>query len=357
MAFLLDRYLARLFVGRFAALLIGFSVLIVLLDLLANANKVLETEAGDGFALFRYAALRLPGIASDTMTFAVLLAALLTLGGLARHQELVALRSIGVSQFKLFAMLLPAAIVVAVPQFILNDQIVPRSLHELRAWGVAGYGENSGGDENPVTWVREGSDVIRVSYVNVGDETLSGVTIFRRNPEGNLIERISAGSAHFVDGAWMLYDVQRFMVADGQTQNVEVMPWDGQIQPALFASLSAHPRELTWLEMKQFADDRDLGNRPRYYYQTWLHKKIASPVASILMILIAVPLAQRFSREGTLAPMFVTGVAIGFLYFVLDGWSFTTGEAGLLPPIVAAWTPNLILTIIAGTIAFHFERH
>jgi lipopolysaccharide export system permease protein len=109
--------------------------------------------------------------------------------------------------------------------------------------------------------------------------------------------------------------------------------------------------------MKRFVDDKSLGNRPQYFYETWLHKKIAGPVGSILMILLAVPLAQRFHREGTLAPMFVIGVAIGFLYFVLDGWSFTTGEAGLLPPVVAAWVPNMIMAVVTGTIAFQFERH
>lgn len=357
MSFLLDRYLARLFVGRFLALLVGLSVLIVLLDLLASADKVLETESGDGLALLRYAALRMPEIMSDTMTFAVLLGALLTLGALSRHHELVALRSVGVSQFRLFAMLLPASLVVAVPQFLLDDQVVPRTLHELRAWGVGEYGADADNDENPVTWVREGSDVIRVGYVHIGEEKLTGVTIFRRDNEGNMVERISADSARFVDGSWTLKGAQRFVVADGQTEIAEVMPWSGQIQPSLFASLSAPPRELSWLEMKRFVDDHDLGNRPQYYYQTWLHKKLAGPVASILMILIAVPLAQRFQREGTLAPMFVIGVAIGFLYFVLNGWSFTTGEVGLVPPVIAAWTPNLIMAIVAGAIAFQFERH
>jgi lipopolysaccharide export system permease protein len=88
-----------------------------------------------------------------------------------------------------------------------------------------------------------------------------------------------------------------------------------------------------------------------------LYKKITGPVSSILMILIAVPLAQRFHREGALAPMFIIGVAIGFLYFVLEGWSFTTGEVGLLPPVVAAWVPNIIMVAVAGMIAFQFERH
>jgi len=356
--FLLDRYLARMFVGRFVMLLVGLSVLIVFLDLLANADSVLEAEAGDGSALFRYTGLRLPGIMSDTATFAALLAALMTLGALTRHQELVALRSVGVSQFKLFAMMLPASLVVVGSQFYLDDQLVPSTIYQLRAWGVADYGEKQEkGEDAPVTWVREGSDVVRVGYVQVGEERLSGVTIFRRDRQGNMIEQIAADSARFVAGKWTLYGVERFVIAEGETTHSESLPWDGQIPPSMFASLSAHPRELTWRELKRFVDDPSLGNRPKYYYQTWLHKKLAGPLGSIVMILIAIPLAQRFHRDGSSAPMFIIGVAIGFLYFVLDGWSFTAGEAGLVPPLIAAWTPNLIMAIVAGTIAFQFERH
>ena len=208
-----------------------------------------------------------------------------------------------------------------------------------------------------MTWVRESSEIIRVNYVHVDEEKLTGIAIFRRNGEGNLVERILADTAQYSDGGWTLHGVRRFVLADGLTETSDKLFWGSRIPPSMFASLSAHPRELTWSEMKRFVKKKSLGNRPRYYYQTWLHKKIAGPVGSIIMILIAVPLAQRFHREGTLAPMFVTGVAIGFLYFVLDGWSFTTGEAGLVPPLIAAWTPNIIMAIVASAIALQFERH
>ena len=357
MAFLLDRYLARMFISRFLALLSGLSVLIMFLDLLANADKVLESGGESVTTLLRYAVLRLPEIMSSTTTFAVLLAALLTLGALVRHHELVALRSVGVSQFKLFSMLLPASLLVAVPQFLLDDQVVPRSIHELRVWGVGDYGQDAEGEETSVTWAREGSDIIRVRYVHVGEEILTGVAIFRRSNEGNIVERILADSARYSGEAWTLYGARRFIVADGAIEVSDTLPWEGRIPPSMFASLSAHPRELTWSEMKRFVDDKSLGNRPQYFYETWLYKKITGPVSSILMILIAVPLAQRFHREGALAPMFIIGVAIGFLYFVLEGWSFTTGEVGLLPPVVAAWVPNIIMVAVAGMIAFQFERH
>ena len=356
--FLLDRYMARLFIGRFLALLVGLSALIVLLDLLANADQVLETEAGDGTALFRYTALRLPQIMSDTVIFAVLLAALMTLGALARHHELVALKSVGMSQFQLLAMLLPASLVIVVAHFFLLDQLVPNSIYQLRSWGVGDYGEQSDNDqESSVTWIREGSDIVRVGFVHVGEESLTGVTIFRRNNRGNVIEQITADSARYRNGKWTLYEVERFMVAEGETTYSDHLFWGSQIPPSMFASLSAHPRELSWRELTRFVDDQSLGNRPQYFYQTWLHKKLAGPLGSIIMIIIAIPLAQRFRRDSSSAPMFIIGVAIGFMYFVLDGWSFTTGEAGLLPPLIAAWAPNLIMTIIAGSIAFQFERH
>ena len=135
---LFARYVTRLFAVRFALLLAGLTALVVLLDLMAHGGAVVAGE-GAG-ALWRYAGLRLPLIVSRLLPFTVLIAALLTLAGMARHRELIVLIGAGVSQFGLMLAFLPALAAIAAVHFWLDDRVAPAAIAELRAWEAAGYG-------------------------------------------------------------------------------------------------------------------------------------------------------------------------------------------------------------------------
>lgn len=353
---ILDRYLARLFFTRFVIMLAGLVAMALLIDFAAHADEVIASEGGDWLALVRYATLRLPQILSQVIALTTLLAVLLTLATLERHAEMVALWSTGMSQFRLIIALAPAAMLIAAIHFVIDDQAVPTSLHELRTWGVGEYGRGLGGEDTAAAWVRQGNSIVRIGNVLDRDRRLSNVTIFRRDDDGNLVERIEAPTAEYDGEIWTLRNVTRLNVADNKVTYEVRMQWDGRFLPSLLATLAAHPRELSFVEVKRFVDAPEFGNRPLYLYEAWLHEKIVRPLASILMLLLAVPLAQRFKRQGSIAPMLTVGVAIGFLYFMADGITLAAGEAGLIPPMVAAWAPTLIFACISGTIALHFEH-
>jgi len=86
----LATYLTRLLLTRFALLLIGLTAFLLGLDLMVNANSLLQQ--GDGLeALVRYAFLRTPVVVSDLIKIASLLAGLLTFASLIRHGELTAI--------------------------------------------------------------------------------------------------------------------------------------------------------------------------------------------------------------------------------------------------------------------------
>ena len=92
------RYLSRTFLSRFGLLLLAFVVLFEIFDMMATGDQVISRN-NSILALFRYSALRIPEIMVQSLPFSVLLAALLTLAGLAQNNEIVVLNSIGISFF------------------------------------------------------------------------------------------------------------------------------------------------------------------------------------------------------------------------------------------------------------------
>lgn len=360
---LFARYINRLFAFRLAMVLAGLVALASLLDMMAHADEVV---AGDGVgALWRYFALRLPVIASKLLPFSVLIAALLTLVSLARHGELVVLLGAGVSPWRLVLAFLPAVALLGLVHFWLDDGAVPPATAELRAWAASDYGATVAAAGR--TWLRDGNDVIRLDTGGGDDKggddrgaddqgRLVGVTIFQRDNDGILVARLDAASAVIEDGAWVLHDVARYQVAGNRVEAIARLPWAGNLRPALLATLRSHPRELSLTQVRRYLAAPGFASRPLYVYQTWFNRKLVAPLASLLMILIAVPLSQRFQRHGGAATTLALGIVIGFCFFVFDGFTLTVAEAGLVPPLIAAWAPTLAFAAVGAALGFHVER-
>lgn len=350
---LFARYLNRLFLARFALILGGLVALASLLDMMAHADEVV---AGDGVAaLWRYFALRLPVIVSKLLPFSVLIAALLALVSLVRHGEIVVMLGAGVSSWRLVLALLPVVGLLGGTHFWLDNTAVPSATAELRAWAVADYGATAEGSGR--TWLREGTDVIRLGTLDAGDSgRLTDVTIFQRDEGGIFTARIDAATVVLEAGAWVLYDVKRYDVAANAVETIARLPWAGSLRSDLLSTLMAHPRELSLGDVWRYLGAPEFGSRPLYVYETWFNRKIVVPLASLLMVLVAVPLSQRFQRHGGGATTLTLGIAIGFCFFVFDGFALAVGEAGLVPPIIAAWAPTLAFAAVGAALGFYVER-
>ncbi len=351
----LSRYLTRLFMTRFWGLLLGLAALVIILDLLSHGDELIRTETSILQPFLRYMGLRTPEILTQLFPFAVLLAALLTLMGLIRASEMAALLAAGVSQARLMIALVPAAVSIAAVQVVIEHQVLPSAVRELRAWGVGDYDLEMARDKRGSTWLRQGRDVIRMALGNGGDQ-LPGMTIFRRDEKGNLIERIDARGATFDSGSWTLEEVTRAQIDTGDSMRIDRMLWDTDFNREELHLLTAHPREMSLATLTRLVAMAEFGTQPRYLYELWLQKKIERPAVTVLMILLSVPLVQHFHRRVGFGWMLAAGVGLGFLYWIFDGLLLSTGEAGLLPPLLAAWTPALVFTAIGLSIAVWNEQ-
>ena len=83
-------------------------------------------------------------------------------------------------------------------------------MKELRAWGWA---TTTPPTRAAATWLRRGADILRIGAIDPEQAELRGLTIFRRDADGNLTAKIEAARAVTEDGSWMLYDVTRSEIA------------------------------------------------------------------------------------------------------------------------------------------------
>jgi lipopolysaccharide export system permease protein len=347
---IISRYVNRLLLGRFALVLLGLAALMLLLEFLGDSDQVIAANDDAVEALALYMVLRLPDILAELIPVAALLAGLLAFAELARHSELTAIYAGGMSKVRLALAIVPAFVLIGGFQLLIEDQARPVAMKELRAWGVGDYDTS---DDARATWLRRGADILRIEAIDPGQLELHGLTIFRRDAEGNLIAKIDAARAVFQDGSWTLYDVARSQVASATVDKVEHMSWSGDVVPGDLDLLVTGPAEMPLRELLRVVDDPELGSQPAYRYATWLHERIAGPVTTAMLLLLTVALARPPRGRATQGTLVAAGIGAGFLLWTFDNLVLSFGDLGLVPPLLAAWTPVPVIAAIAASVVLH----
>jgi lipopolysaccharide export system permease protein len=346
-------YLSRTFLSRFGLLLFAFVVLFEVFDMMASGEDIISRNDSVQ-ALFVYAGLRVPEIVVQTLPFSVLLAALFTLAGLAQNNEIVVLKSAGISFFQILALLAPLGIAIGSIHFLVADQVVPRlspRIEQLRDPQGRGQEEELGAG----IWLRDGSAVVSMERASRDGRAVEQVSVFQRDEQGRLVSTLRAQAARFEDGGWTLSQVERLVPGEPR-QVLAAMRWRTELRPAQLSSLAAHPSLLAIRQILRFIHNPEVGARPVHVYRTWLQERISLLLKPLLMLLLAAPAANLTRRQGGMAGALGYGLAAGFAYFVADGLGLAFGEAGKLPPLAAAWAPGAIFAAAGAYVVLQVER-
>ena len=112
-------------------------------------------------------------------------------------------------------------------------------------------------------------------------------------------------------------------------------------RPEEFARVARSPEEMSYVQLRQYIDRLVKSGVSATRYMVDLHAKVATALVSLVMAILGVSFGLRTSRAGV---MLWVGVCIpmGFLYYMLLVLGFSLGRGGVLPPLVAAWLPNVV---------------
>lgn len=354
------RYLSRLFLQRLALIVFGFALMALLFDVLNNADTI-EKRYGEGFMVVpRYMLFRLPEITALITPFATLLAALLTLLGLAQQNEVLAFKAAGMSFYRMLLLLMPATLLVAAFHLAVADQVTPWAKKRLARYELEKPtdDETNQRDQAKGVWLRDPNYIVNVTSVQREGRYLSGVSLLRRDASHNIVERIVAGGARYQRGGqWKLENVITQIIdpLGPRTVRSEDWIWQSPLRPGDFFNLAAISTQFTARELLVLRTGATVGTRPGYTYDAWLQRRLALPGVVIVMLLLAAPVAQARVRMSSLGARLAAGVALGFLFFITDGVSQALGESGAVVPLIAAWAPPLIFASLAGSILLRIE--
>ena len=343
---ILARFLTRMILLRFIVILLGLSAFVLTLEVVGFLTDVLHIHPNPLAAVGLYCAARLPGILNLFLPTSLLLALLLAMTELSYRNELTAIWATGVSPARLILKLLPMALAIGLFQFMLMEKAVPYAATTLHGWGIGDYATRKFKTaENEALWIRSGNDIMRAEQIAADGKTLEKVTLFRREPGGQLLQEVFAETASQVSGEWLLNNATIYYATGQAPSRTKQLTYSGVIR---FANTKlVTPEEMPLSELSVFSANNGFGVRPAYAYDVWWQKRLTPFLVAVAMLALCVPLGTKFRRGGGLGAIFMVGVALGFVYFVGDGLVTTLGETGTLSPFLAAWGLPLLFGALA----------
>ena len=78
-----------------------------------------------------------------------------------------------------------------------------------------------------------------------------------------------------------------------------------------------------------------------------LQNKIAYPVISLIMAIVALPFAFRLGRQGALYGVGLS-IVLGMIFLIVFSFFTQLGKVGALPAAVAVWSPGAVFGILSA---------
>ncbi len=350
---LVTRYLLNAFSRIFFLSLTAFSGIYLLVDFVENIDDFISRQAvaSDYFAYFFG---KMPLIIGQVTPMAVLFGVFMTLGGLTRTNELTAMRAGGISLWRISGPLLGIGLLATGAVLFSNEMIVPLTAEKVARVErtiIKGYPRTLLRRDR--VWFREEDRLVNIRLVLPAEGILQGITIYRIDRDFQLLDRVDADRALYRDGVWIFRDLQirKFdptgLEAPGRDQIEEtILPLDKT--PEDFATPEFRNDDLTFPELRSLVGRLEAEGFDATRYRVDMLARLATPFTSLIMAFLGIPFALQKGRNAGLALGVALSVAIGVVFYLIQAMLLAFGYSGIVPPVVAAWAPNLLF-VLTGT--------
>ncbi|MDX1375356.1 MAG: LPS export ABC transporter permease LptG [Burkholderiales bacterium] len=353
----LDRYVARQIYASVGFVLVGFLALFAFFDVVAELR-----DLGRGnYQLPQLAAfvlLSLPTHAYELLPIAVLIGALYALAHLAGNSEFTVMRAAGLSPAQAGRLLLKVGVVFAALTLLIGELIAPaaetaaeklrlRAMSKLIAQGLG-----SG------IWLKDENAFVNIRIARQSNR-VNDVTIYQLDSAFRVRSISFVREARYRgEGRWALADVARteFTPEGPRVEQLAKSEWRSAVEPALLDLLIVRPERMSAWRLHRYIDHLAENRQKTERYEIAMWKKLLYPIASLVMLALALPFAYMHTRAGMVGVKVFLGVMLGVFFHMLNNLFAHIGLLQNWLPVAAAAAPSLVFFGAAVAMMWWVER-
>jgi len=318
----------------------------VIVDFFEKVDDFMETGVPLTRA-FIFLIYKIPFIVAQILPVCVLLAVLVVFGLMNKNNEIIALKSSGVSVYYLLKPVLILGVMSSILLFAMSEIIVPITMARAnRIWLNEVRNEPAVLTREKNIWIKGNRSLTHIKYYHASQKTFLGITLNQFDKKFRLRRRIDAEKGVYRKGVWTLYNVMeqnfqgkygksRMTFHDSIVEKLDFLPED-------LKHVMKKSEEMNFNELRDLIQKVEAEGYDATAYRVDLYAKIAFPFVCIIMCLVGTGIAVKGTVREGLPVAIAYGIGIAFLYWIFYSFCVSLGYGEMLPPAAAPWVANLV---------------
>lgn len=344
---IIDRYLGQTIFQTISIVmlaLIGLELFILLIGELGDIGRGNYSV----LSAFFYVILTLPQEIYTLFPMAGLLGMLMGLGLLANHSELIILQGAGLSPLQIALKTLKTILLLIIAITILGEFIAPYTNYTAQEFKSQKM--HPGSQESDLgrdIWLRVNNNYLHVTRIDK-QRILHGITLFQFNSSGELLRISRADTVIFENHQWRAANVDTTLMKGDRTasEHKATLSWPFNVSPELVQNTIQEPNQLSLSQLQRTMNYHHHIQNSSNAVQLAFWRRLMQPLASLVMMLLAIPFIFGPLRHANHSFRLVAGIAIGFLFYYSNQFF---GPFTLLlhwPAFVGAILPTIIFAVV-----------
>lgn len=356
---IIQRYITREILKQLGIVLVAVVSIYIIVDFFEKSDDFVKAGLPVSRTL-TFFVLNIPFIISQIAPIGILLSIIIVFSLMNKNNELLALKSGGVSFYSLLRPVLLLGIVAVVALFIFTDRVVPDATGKANSiWLKEVKKKSLMSSKEKNIWIKGNRRITHIAYCNPVKKSIFGISVNIFDDQFRLVRKIDAERGDFRDGAWQLktlIEQKRDETSGAFTITYfEEMAEHLDFVPADLAKVVRKPEEMSYKELLQYIRKVEDEGYDATIHRVNLHAKPAFAFVCLVMCLIGVGLAVRKGVGKGIFFSITYGIALAFFYWIAHSFCLSLGYGEMLPPVAAAWVSNFIFIILGFLILVYAE--
>jgi lipopolysaccharide export system permease protein len=357
---IIGKYISLLYLRIFFLCIGAFVSIYLIIDILEKLRSFTHAHAELKYIVYFFIC-KIPGMVTQVVPLATLMATLLTLGGLSRTNEITAMRSCGISLGRISIPIIAIAILTSMATLFANEVLTPAGYAKMQYIEQVRIKKKSPNiffrQQN--IWYRDEGYILEASLFDPDITTLKGITLWELGTGIQPVKRIEAEQGVLNKQGWLLRNVVMRTITNGTTIRTDIFP---RMEVPLHLKtddlkvLEKGTDNMGIIALNSYCDKLSRGGYDATRYLAQMHSRISLPFASLVMAFLGIPFALRGGRTSGIALGISISLGVGFSYFVINSTLLSFGQAGVLSPVISAWAANSIFASMGIWLAMTMHR-